>query len=133
MMAMEARAVALLRCYWDLTVIIHDKVECKVLNEELCVVPHCLTVERVQDCVPRPVRRTRAPIGLTTLAKVERLAACKRRRGWADVEQKCLWGGKGEAIVRAMARVRARARQRLAGRSCPRPCARRARHSARAR
>jgi len=58
-----------------LAVAVHDEVEREVLDEELRVVAHRLPVERVQDRVPRPVRRARAPIGLASLAKVERLAA----------------------------------------------------------
>eukprot|EP00964_Phaeocystis_antarctica_P063294 scaffold37967_cov57-Phaeocystis_antarctica.AAC.4 len=58
-----------------LAVAVHDEVEREVLDEELRVVAHRLPVERVQDRVPRPVRRARAPIGLASLTKVERLAA----------------------------------------------------------
>ena len=54
--------------------ILHDKVESKVFNKEICVVPERLSIECVEDSVSCPVRRRSAAVGLTTLAILEGLA-----------------------------------------------------------
>ena len=74
--------------------LVHDKVQRKVLDEELAVVPHRLAVERVQHRVPRAVGGRGAAVGLAALAKVERLAP-----EGALVDLPLVGAGEGEAIV----------------------------------
>lgn len=55
--------------------VLHDEIECEVLDEEVGVVPEGLAVERVEESVPGTIRRRCAAVGLATLAVLQRLTA----------------------------------------------------------
>lgn len=59
----------------DALAVLHNEVERKVLDEEVCVVPERLAIERVQECVACSVCGSGAAIRLPALAKLERLSA----------------------------------------------------------
>ena len=58
----------------DTLAVLHDQVEREVLNEEVGVVTERLAVERVEESVASTVCRSRAAVGLATLAVLEGLA-----------------------------------------------------------
>ncbi len=57
----------------DTLAVFHDQIERKVLNEEVCVVPEGLAVERVEEGVAGTVGRSSATVCLTALAELEGL------------------------------------------------------------
>ena len=54
--------------------ILHDKIQCKVFDEELSVVSERLTIKSVKKSMARAVSGSGAAVCLTTLAEFERLA-----------------------------------------------------------
>ena len=57
----------------DALAILHEQIERKVLDEEVCVVAKGLAVKGVEDGVAGPIRSGCAAIGLTALAEVKGL------------------------------------------------------------
>ena len=58
------------REYTDTLAVLHEQIERKVLDEEVCVVAQGLAVQGVEDGVTGPIRSSGAAIGLTALAEV---------------------------------------------------------------
>lgn len=55
--------------------IFHDQIQCKVLNEVVAIIPQWLTIEGVQQRMAGSVSNTAAPMGLTSLSKLQTLAS----------------------------------------------------------
>lgn len=55
--------------------IFHYQIQCKVLNEVVAIIPQRLTIEGVQQRMASSVSNTAAPMGLTSLAKLQTLAS----------------------------------------------------------
>ena len=53
--------------------ILHNKIECEVFNEEVCVVAKRLAVKRVEERMASTVSRSSASVRLATLAELQRL------------------------------------------------------------